>query len=189
MIPSRYHRTIIRWLHDDIAKASRSRVAFVRQSGSFFFPSCCLRESKNSRYHRWSYYLTRCHYDGLTKGKMDTRSQMILREDFGQFFWMPKILPSLTKYLPKPWKYNRRSHDGLRWLREWPDVFTIRPEFIHFHNRVSICFQFRDSVTPALQFDGMGGWLHGVVDLCLKHNSIVKAKYGCIYKKISWTIH
>ena len=49
------HRTIIRWLHDDIARASRSRVAFVRQSDSFLFPSYCLRESKNAQYHRWSY--------------------------------------------------------------------------------------------------------------------------------------
>ena len=55
VIPSRYHRTIIRWLHDDIVRVSRSRVAFVRQSGSFLFPSYCLREMKNSWYHRWSY--------------------------------------------------------------------------------------------------------------------------------------
>ena len=55
MVPSRCHRTTIRWLHDDISRASRSRVAFVRQSGSFLFPSYCLRESKNARYHRWSY--------------------------------------------------------------------------------------------------------------------------------------
>ena len=55
VITSRYHRTIIRWLHDDIARALRSRVAFVRQSDSFLFLSYCLRESKNSRYQRWSY--------------------------------------------------------------------------------------------------------------------------------------
>ena len=48
VIPSRYYRTIIRWLHDDIASASRIRVTFVRQSSSFLFPSYCLRESKNA---------------------------------------------------------------------------------------------------------------------------------------------
>jgi hypothetical protein len=44
-----------RWLHDGIARASRSRVAFLRQSGSFLFPSYCLREAKNGRWHRWSH--------------------------------------------------------------------------------------------------------------------------------------
>jgi hypothetical protein len=53
VVPSRCHRTIIRWLHDGIARASRSRVAFLRQSGSFLFPSYCLREAKNDRWHRW----------------------------------------------------------------------------------------------------------------------------------------
>ena len=44
------HLDVIRWLHDGIARASRSRVAFLRHSGSFLFPSlykctysCCLR--------------------------------------------------------------------------------------------------------------------------------------------------
>jgi hypothetical protein len=55
VVPFRCHRTIIRWLHDGIARASRSRVAFLRQSGSFLFPSCCLREAKNTRWHRWSH--------------------------------------------------------------------------------------------------------------------------------------
>jgi hypothetical protein len=43
------------WVHDGIARASRSRVAFLRQSGSFLFPSYCLREVKNARWHRWSH--------------------------------------------------------------------------------------------------------------------------------------
>ena len=71
---------------------------------------------------------------------------------FGHFFGMPKILPSLTKLLPKPEKLNRWSYDGFRCPHEWPDVYTIRPEFEHFHNRVSIWCQVRDSVTPALGF-------------------------------------
>ena len=75
---------------------------------------------------------------------------MNLRKVFGHFFGMPKILPSLTKLLPKPEKLNRWSYDGFRCPHEWPDVYTIRPEFEHFHNRVSIWCQVRDSVTPAL---------------------------------------
>jgi hypothetical protein len=55
VVPSQCHRTIIRWLHDGIARASRSRVAFLRQLGSFLFPSYCLREAKNTRWHRWSH--------------------------------------------------------------------------------------------------------------------------------------
>ena len=76
---------------------------------------------------------------------------MNLRKVFGHFFGMPKILPSLTKLLPKPEKLNRWSNDGFRCPHEWPDVYTIRPEFEHFHNRVSIWCQVRDSVTPALK--------------------------------------
>ena len=75
---------------------------------------------------------------------------MNLRKVFGHFFGMPKILPSLTKLLPKPEELNRWSYDGFRCPHEWPDVYTIRPEFEHFHNRVSIWCQVRDSVTPAL---------------------------------------
>ena len=75
---------------------------------------------------------------------------MNLRKVFGHFFGMPKILPSLTKLLLKPEKLNRWSYDGFRCPHEWPDVYTIRPEFEHFHNRVSIWCQVRDSVTPAL---------------------------------------
>jgi hypothetical protein len=39
VVPSRSHRTIIRWVHDGIARASRSRVAFLKQSGSFLAPA------------------------------------------------------------------------------------------------------------------------------------------------------
>jgi len=55
VVSSRCHRTIIRWLHDGIARASRSRVAFLRQSGSFLFPSYCLRQATHVRWHRWSH--------------------------------------------------------------------------------------------------------------------------------------
>ena len=76
-------------------------------------------------------------------------TKMNLRKVLRQFFGMPKILPPLTKLLPEPVKLHRRSYDGLRCPHEWPDGFTIRAEFEHFHYRVSIWCQFRDSVTPA----------------------------------------
>ena len=44
--PSQCHRDIIRWLHNVIAMASRSRVAFLTPSVSFVFPSYCLQEAK-----------------------------------------------------------------------------------------------------------------------------------------------
>ena len=50
-IPSYYNMM----RHDDIARASGSRDAFVRQSGSFLFPPYCLRESKKAQYYRLSY--------------------------------------------------------------------------------------------------------------------------------------
>jgi hypothetical protein len=155
VVPSRCHRTIIRWVHDGIARASRSRVAFLRQSGSFLFPSYCLREVKNARWHRWSHEVktkmtrfdkmpSRWPYEG-----QNGHTKMYLRKVLRQFFGMPKILPPLTKLLPEPEKLHRRSYDGLRCSHEWPDGFPIRAEFEHFLYRVSIWCQFQDSVTPA----------------------------------------
>jgi hypothetical protein len=155
VVPSRCHRTIIRWVHDGIAKASRSRVAFLRQSGSFLFPSYCLREVKNDRWHRWSHEVktkmtrfekmpSRWPYEG-----QNGHTKMYLRKVLRQFFGMPKILQPLTKLLPEPEKLHRRSYDALRCSHEWPDGFPIRAEFEHFLYRVFIWCQFRDSVTPA----------------------------------------
>ena len=75
-----------------------------------------------------------------------------LREAFREFFDMPTILAPLTKLLPEPEKVHRRSYDGLRCPHEWPDVFTIRAEFENFFHRVSILWQLRHSVTPALRW-------------------------------------
>ena len=46
VVPSQFHRTIIRWLHDVIAMASPCRVPFLKSSVSFVFPSYCIRETK-----------------------------------------------------------------------------------------------------------------------------------------------
>jgi hypothetical protein len=45
-MPSYYDFTDIKDIKDGIARALRSRVAFVRQSGSFVSPSYCHREAK-----------------------------------------------------------------------------------------------------------------------------------------------
>ena len=95
VVPSRCHRTIIRWLHDGIARASRSRVAFLRQSGSFLFPSYCLREAKNARWHRWSHEVktkmtrfykmpSRWPYEGQNGHTNSTRKWTFARS-FGNF--------------------------------------------------------------------------------------------------------
>ena len=49
MVPSRCHRNIIRCPYAGIARASRGRVDFMKQSGWFLFPSHCLRETLNAR--------------------------------------------------------------------------------------------------------------------------------------------
>ena len=79
MIPSRYHRTLIRWLHDNIARASRSRLPSLDNRAA-----SCFRESKipdttdvirSNNDDVTIVTMTRCHYDGLTMCKIDTRSQ------------------------------------------------------------------------------------------------------------------
>ena len=65
--------------------------------GSFFFPSYCLRESKNARYHRWSYEVITIISDTIwqdaitmvlrrAKWTHEVNTKMSLREYFGQFF-------------------------------------------------------------------------------------------------------
>jgi hypothetical protein len=84
-----------RWLHDGIARASRSRVAFLRQSGSFLFPSYCLREAKNTRWHRWSHDVktkmtrfnkipSRWPYEGQN-GHTDSTLKWTFARSFGNF--------------------------------------------------------------------------------------------------------
>lgn len=120
VVPSRCHRTKIWWLHDGIARASHSRVAFLRHSGSFLFPSYCLLEAKNARWHRWSQEvktkMTRFDKMPIQRAKWTHKfnTKMNLRKVFQQFFGMPKILPPLTKLLPEPDELHRRSCDGLR---------------------------------------------------------------------------
>ena len=144
---SLYYNTMATWRH--------CGVAFLRQSGSFLFPSYCLCEAKNARWHRWSDEDDMIWRDALTSAlqratwthKFNTK--MNLRKVSRQFVGMPKMLPALTKLLPEPEKLHRRSYDGLRCPHEWPNVVTIRAEFEHFLYRVSIWCQFRDSVTGA----------------------------------------
>ena len=147
MIPSECQRTIIRWLQDVIRRSSHRRVAFLRQSSTFLFPLYCLREKK-SHDTIWKDALMMALW--RTKWTHELNMKMNLRKVVWKFCGMPKILSLHTKFLLDPEKLHTWSNDGLRCPNEWPDVFTIRAEFEHFHYRVTICCQFRDSLMPAL---------------------------------------
>ena len=145
MIPFRYHRTTIRWLHDDIARASRSRVACVRQLSSFFFPSHCLRESKNARYHRYNDYVT-IWQDAITmtlqraKWIHEVNTKMSLRKNFCHFFlhakdfafahevgaeaW--KIQPAIPRWVKMASRMTRCCHDQ---TRIWTIIFVCPSAF------------------------------------------------------------
>ena len=94
--PSRRHPTIILWLHEGIAKATRRRVGFLDHRAA----SCILRVAfldhraascirrvafgrrtipngtdDHTKLTRFDKMHSRCTPDGLTKGKMDTRTQ------------------------------------------------------------------------------------------------------------------
>ena len=95
--------------------------------------------------------------DGLTTvlrwSRLGIRYQhkLLFRNTIANFFDMPKIFPSLTMFLTKPYKLSQRSYDGIKCPHEWRDIDTIRTEFDFVLIRVSILWQYRDSVTPALR--------------------------------------
>ena len=120
VVPSGRHRTIIRWLYDGITRASRSHVAFRRHSGSFLFPSYCLREAISARWHRWSHEVITIWQDAITMALRratwthEYNTKMNLRKVFGQFIGTPSCCRSL--------KIDRQSYDRLRCPHEWPDM-------------------------------------------------------------------
>lgn len=135
--------------------ASRSHVAFLRQSGIFLFPSYCLLEAKNARWYWWSHEIqtkttrfdkmaSRQPYDAQ---KWHTNSTWKWSFAMSSSNFLACQIFTLTKLLPE--KLSRGSYDSTRCSHEWPDVITIRSKFEHFLIRVSIWCQFRDSVTPA----------------------------------------
>ena len=87
VIQSGCHRTykiswnfMIRWAHDGITRASRSRIAFLRQSITFLFPSYCFHDvkkkvslevkTKNTRFYKMP---SRWHYEGQNGYTKSTR--------------------------------------------------------------------------------------------------------------------
>ena len=144
VVPSGCHRTIIRWLHDGIARASCSRVAFRRQSDSFLFPSYCLRKAIHAKWHRWS---------PEVKTKMKRLDKMPSRWPYeGQHGHRNSLRKRTFATLPEPEKStggHTMASDALTDGPIRPDVFTTRAEFEHFLHRVSIRCQLRDSVTRA----------------------------------------
>ena len=164
VIQSGCHRTykiswnfMIRWAHDGITRASRSRIAFLRQSITFLFPSYCFHDVKKKGITRSKNEEYTISQDALTmalwraKWIHELNTKMNLRKVIWKFSGMPKILPPHTKFLPDPEKRHTWSNDGLRCPHGLLDVFTIRADYEHFLFRVSIWCQLRDSVTPVLR--------------------------------------
>ena len=141
MVPSQCHRTTIRWLHDVIAMASRRRVAFLRPSASFVFPSCCLRETKMpdaaddyTKPTRTRHDGIRCTHDGITKGKMDTRTQHEHEPScvHRAILWHAKDFGSAHDVTAEHKKINRWQHDGVRWHK----MASRMPRWLHDQSRI-----------------------------------------------------
>jgi len=99
VVPCRCHRTTMRWLHDGIARASRSRVAFLRQSDSFLFPSYCLCEPKrpdgtddHTKITRFDKMLSRWPCEGQNGHTNSTRKWTFARS-FGNFLACQRFYP------------------------------------------------------------------------------------------------
>ena len=159
VVPSGYHRTIIRWLHDGIARSSRSHVAFRRHSGSFLFPSYCIREAINARWHRWSHEDDTIWQDAPTMAlrraawKHEYNTKMNLRKVFGQLCVHAKHFTIAHEVAAGAWKIHRPSYDCFRCPHEWPDMARCvydQSRIRNFLYRVSILCQLRDSVTREL---------------------------------------
>ena len=132
----------MRWLHDGIARASRSRVAILDHRTA----SCILRENPNGTDDHTKMTLFDKMHSRCTpriairraKWTHELNTKMNHREMLREIFGMSKILSPLPKLISKPEKLHQRSYDGSRWPPECPDVFTIRAEYEHFFHRVSI---------------------------------------------------
>jgi hypothetical protein len=154
VVPSRWHRTKIRWRHGGIAGASRNRVPFL---GS----SCFLRIVFLRRLHRWSHEV---------KTKTTRFDKMASRRPYEAQNWHTNSTRKWTfamssgNFLACQTFCDRSrcccrclqnlagvSYVCKRCTHEWPNVITTRSEFEHFFIRVSILCQIRDSVTPALR--------------------------------------
>ena len=107
--------TIIRWLHDKIARTSRSFVAFVRQSGSFFFSSVLsswvekcpippiITRSNNDDVTIWQDAIT------MTLGRPNGHTKSTRNCSFARNQRFCLRSRSCCRSLKK---YNRRSHNG-----------------------------------------------------------------------------
>ena len=106
--------------------------------------------------------MTRCALDGLTKDKLDTRNQHE-NERSGvpsAIFWHAKDFSTAHEVAAEAGQTQPVDEDAWRCRHEWLDVITITPEIEHFHFRVSILCQVRDSVTGAIpkSFDYIKGF-------------------------------
>ena len=166
----RYECICVYFLHcEGIARASRSRVTFVRQSAA----SCVLRMvfvRRKYRWHRWSHEVntkmtrldkmaSRWPPDALRRAKLthEVNTKMNHREEFGKFFDCQRfenaheVAPDVWKTRPAIVRSSTIAYDvltnGLISIRSHPKL----ENFLFLPIRVSIGSQHRDSVTPALK--------------------------------------
>ena len=130
MIPSGCHRTILRRLHGGITRDSMATrgdyegfpkscclpktigqllVSFVLSSGS---EKCPMGPMNTRRWHD----LTRCHHDGHTKVKMDTRTQHEYEpsQEPSGIFWHAKDFVITPEVAAEGWKTPPKV---IRWLK------------------------------------------------------------------------
>ena len=164
VVPSGCHRTIIRWLHDDIARITRSCVTFRRHSGSFLFPSYCLREAISARCHRWS-------HEVITKmtrfDKMPSRWPYENEPSQGlqAICLHAKDFATAHEVAAGAWKIDRRSYDCLRCPHEWPDMARCVYDQSRIWNLPSSCVH-PMSTSGQCEAGMSGGKIFGVPKYC-----------------------
>lgn len=114
VVPSRCHFTTIRWQHDGIVRTSRSRFAFLRQSGCFLLPSYIVVRYKNTRWHRRS---------DEVKTKMTRLDKMpSRREKLTHEFNMEKTLARSSGIYGACQRFRPRSRGCCKSLKKNPPV-------------------------------------------------------------------
>ena len=131
VVPSQFHRTIIRWLHDGIVMASPSHVALLRPSVIFLFPPYCLREAKmhnatddhtklRRRMTRLEKIPSRWPFEGQDGHTHSTRKSTITLSSGKSLACQRFLKPSRSSCRTE--KLNRWSYDGIRFPPSDPNL-------------------------------------------------------------------
>ena len=123
LMPSYYSTMALRWYYDGIARLSRSRIAFLNPSGgswhvrnAFVWQNFSDGPDGNTKEIRRCYEYTRCIPDGLTMGKMITRTC----HEYGPSgvpsgsFWHAKDFDNSPEVTPEVWQIKPEVN---RWLK------------------------------------------------------------------------